>query len=291
MIPVCLRRSAAIASVILVLSGCMGRFNYQVPKNAPVADKTYDCTVRVDPFNDDRPKIGGTGPMWLYTVPGVIYGYGFYNRPEDGHFYLGIAGFKFKPKDQLAQAAQKSIKHADIFKKAYMKNHNWEEPDLVFTGNIKSTKFKERMYSYGLSVFGPLLWLLGAPDGWTDNHLKIQFILKQPGSESFIWKYTGSDSVSRVHWFYYQGQDVKGYVPAMQHIMANAIDNLQESLKHKSMWSICQGQYSQAANTRKSQHNSSQSAVIVEEIRKAEDDHPGALVTMVRLGLLTSSSP
>lgn len=231
-----LRQSITVASAVLILSGCMGTFNYKVPKDAPVADKTYDCTVRVDPFNDERPRIGGTGTMWVSYIPLMPFGWGFYNRPEDGKMFLSIQSFKFDPKDQLALAAQASLKRANIFNNIYyLVNAPQRKANLVFTGNIKSTKYSERIFTYGLSVVGPLLWLVGLPDGWTDNQLEIQFILKQPETNKIIWQYTGKDSVASTHWFYYQGQDVKGYVPAMQHIMANAIENLQESLKHKSV--------------------------------------------------------
>jgi len=75
-----------------------------------------------------------------------------------------------------------------------------------------------------------LFWLIGAPCGWTDNQLQIEFQLKEPKTWKILWLHMAKHSESRWIWFYYQGQDVKNYVPVMRHCMNEAIDSLQFNL-------------------------------------------------------------
>jgi hypothetical protein len=211
----------------------MGTFNYKVSDDMIKSEKQYKASVAVVNFKDERPKIGGTGKMWLYLVPLVPYGWGIYNRPEDGKLFLSIQSFKFNPSIDLAKASELSLSQSGLFQNIYYLDTYSpnKKPDYIFTGVIKSTLFQEKMFSYCLSVYGPLLWLIGAPDGWTSNQLEINFQLKNPKNGKVLWSYIAEGYESRWHWFYYQGQDVKDYVPVMTRCMNNAIIDLQKYLK------------------------------------------------------------
>jgi hypothetical protein len=231
-----MKNSLIFLSVVLIsasLSGCMGTFKYKVPPNTPTSAIQYDYNVAVEPFKDERPKIG-SNKMFFSWIPGVPFGWGYYNIPEDGKAYLSIQSFKFYPTAELAKAAEKSLKYSGIFKKIYFaQGYISKKPDYIFTGIIKSTLYKEKIFTYCFSFLGSLFWLVGAPDGWTENQLKIQFILKSVKENKIIWTYTVKKSKDRVTWFYYQGQDVKNYVPVMQKCMQEAIANLEVFMDKK----------------------------------------------------------
>ncbi|HJO94236.1 MAG TPA: hypothetical protein QF753_12615 [Victivallales bacterium] len=221
-----------IGLISISITGCMGTFKYKVPPNSPISSIQYDCTVAVEPFKDERPTIG-SNKMFFSWIPGVPFGWGHYNIPEDGKVYLTIQSFKFYPTVELAKAAEDSLKYSEIFKKIYFaQGYIEDQPDYIFSGNIKSTLYEEKIFTYCLSFFGSLLWLVGAPAGWTDNQLEIQFILKSVKDNKIIWTYTAKNSKDRVEWFYYQGQDVKNYVPVMQKCMQEAIVNLEEFMQN-----------------------------------------------------------
>ena len=214
------------------LSACIGTFKYKVPKDAPIAEHQYNCTIDVENFQDKRPRIG-SNKMFFFWIPLLPYGWGYYNRPEDGTMYLGINGFDFEPNFQLRQAAEMSLKHSKLFQNDYFLNPYIEEkPDYIFTGIINSTLYRQKVFSYCLSVDGPLLWFIGAPMGWTENQLDIDFILKSTKDNKTVWSYNAKNSEDSVHWFYYQGQDVKDYVPVMQKCMNEAIINLENFIKN-----------------------------------------------------------
>ncbi|MCP4177301.1 MAG: hypothetical protein GY756_06005 [bacterium] len=221
-----------ICLISLCLTGCMGTFKYKVPPNSPTSDIQYDYTVAVEPFKDERPTIG-SNKMFFSWIPGLPFGWGYYNIPEKGKVYLSIQSFRFYPTVELAKASEESLQYSGIFKKIYFADGYIEnKPDFIFTGNIKSTLYREKIFTYCLSFFGSLFWLVGAPAGWCDNQLEIQFVLKSVKDNKIIWTYTAKNSKDRVEWFYYQGQDVKDYVPVMQECMQEAITNLEEFMEN-----------------------------------------------------------
>jgi hypothetical protein len=221
-----------LGAVLLTLSGCLGTFNYQVPVDTPIAKYKYNCTVAVEKFKDERPTVGGTGKMWLSLIPLMPFGWGYYNRPEDGKSYLSLSSFKFDPVEQLANASEMSLQYSGLFRNIYLiDNYTDTKPDFIFTGIIKSTLYRQKVFTYCLSFCGPIFWLLGAPEGWTANQLEIDFILKSVRDDRIVWTYTAKSSKDQAQWFYCWGQDVKNYVPVMQKCMNEAIINLQEFMK------------------------------------------------------------
>ncbi len=203
-----MRRSLNYFTVVcccLLISGCMGTFDYRVPADAAIAKHQYDCTVVVENFKDNRPEIG-SNKMFFSWIPLMPFGWGYYNRPEDGKFYLSIQSFKFYPTVQLAEAAEMSLKYSKLFKNIYfLKQYTEIKPDYIFTGIIESTLYRQKMFTYCLSFFGSLLWLIGAPAGWTENQIEIDFILKSAKDNKTIWTYNAKNSEDEVEWFYYQG--------------------------------------------------------------------------------------
>ena len=221
-----------VGLMCLALSGCLGTFDYKVSPNTPTDKHQYSCTVAVEQFKDGRPTVGGTGKMWFSLLPLMPFGWGYYNRPEDGKSFLSLSSFKFNPTEQLAQASEMSLDRSGLFKNIYFLDSYTEvKPDFIFTGIVKSTLYRQKVFTYCLSVCGSVFWLLGAPEGWTENQIEVEFILKSAKDNKTVWTYTAKSSKDRVQWFYCWGQDVKNYVPAMQDCINEAILDLQRFMR------------------------------------------------------------
>jgi hypothetical protein len=225
--------TSVIIIALITLTGCIGTFNYQESADMTKSAKKYPISVAVENFDDARPNIGGSGKMWLAYIPLMPYGWGYYNHPENGKFYLSIKSFQFNPTIDLANAATISLRHAKIFKKIYqIKKYSDFKPDFIFSGIIYQTRHDQKLFLYGLSVYGSILWLIGAPDAWTEDTIEIEFFMKNRLTKKTVWSYKTAKSDSRTHWFYYQGQDVKDFVPVMKLIMNDAIKDLASTLKN-----------------------------------------------------------
>ncbi|NOY69335.1 MAG: hypothetical protein GXP53_07575, partial [Deltaproteobacteria bacterium] len=45
------------------------------------------------------------------------------------------------------------------------------------SGSILSTQYKGKLFSYGLSVYGPVLWFIGFPATTIQNELSVEMAL------------------------------------------------------------------------------------------------------------------
>ena len=216
-----------------LLTGCMGTFNYKDSPAMTTVDHQYPITIAVETFYDARPSKGGSGKMQLSYLPLMPYDWGYYNKPEDGKIYLSISSFKFYPTIDLARAATISLKHADIFKDVYqVTKYSDFKPDFIFSGTIYLTLHDQKVFTYCLSAPGCLLQFIGAPAGWTEATIEIEFFLKERATNKLAWHYRSKKSDTTVHWFYYQGQDVKDFSRIYQRIMNDAVKDLASTLKH-----------------------------------------------------------
>ncbi len=169
--------------------------------------------------------------MWLSYIPLVPYGWGYYNKPENGNMFFSITKFNFSPENELAIASEQALKHSKLFSKVtYINKLTDEKYSYIFTGSINSTLFEEKMFTYCFSLYGPLLWFLGAPAGWTSNTLNITFYLKDASTGKILWEDNEEGYDSSLHWFYYQGQDVSMYDDIFNEIAQRAIDKLSKFL-------------------------------------------------------------
>ncbi len=100
-----------------------------------------------------------------------------------------------------------------------------DEADYVLTSSIREGKYRGRIYSYGLSVFGPMLWIFGLPAGRSKVDLKLDLILKnQEGSE--VWRHTIDNSWKITQGYYYKmGRDMEGLARTLQTGLNDALQN------------------------------------------------------------------
>lgn len=232
---------ASIMSIssILFLSGCGATAKFVYPddmrnltrlQESPVHNKI----VAVLPFDDSRASSNDLGSLFMYMVPLWPYGVCYYNRPDAALYFMSINKFDFNPSEDLAKAAAMSLRRSNLFKDAFFTfGGEKNQADYFLSGNIISTEYKGRIFSYGLSIFGPILWTLGAPAGTSANKLTFNLILRDK-QNTIIWEYTTDKSQYLIQWLYYgMGYDVQMYPKLMEQSMNEAILDMANKLRAK----------------------------------------------------------
>lgn len=225
-----------VLPVVLVLTGCGPTAKFVYPDNPQnlikiVDQPKYDVKVGVIPLDEMRNSKNSCA-FWLYAIPICPAGFAEYERPDAAKSFLSVVDFEFDVSEDLAKAVVASAKKSGLFKDCFFTyGGEKDSADIIIGGEVLSTKYKGCMMSYGLSVFGPLLWYVGAPAGSSENFLKLRLIAKDR-SGKVIWEYTSEKSTKVTQGLYYNmGHDVRGYSPLMEKIMNEALPNLDKALQ------------------------------------------------------------
>lgn len=143
-----------------------------------------------------------------------------------------IAEFDFTPSEDLAKAIATSLRRSNLFENVYFTYGGELESDLLIKGSILSTDWEGKIYSYGLSVFGPLLWFFGLPCGSSYNEIKLELFLDKTDTKELIWQYSFDKSDRVIQGlYYYWGHDAKAYTRLMEDGMNEAIKSLDVQLR------------------------------------------------------------
>jgi hypothetical protein len=228
--------TAAVCSLVLCGCGTTSKFIYPSNVNnlAQIAEApVYDKKVAVVPFVDYRGDTNDMSTIFLYLIPLWPYGYCEYQRPEASSGFMTVGYFDFTADEDLAKAAALSLRRSNLFKDAFFTfGGDKDRADFVFHGDIYSTTYKAGVYSYGLSMAGPYLWLLGLPAGTSTNQLKIKFYMTRKNSRDIIWQYSFEDEKEITQGIYYRvGEDVKMYVPLLEKALNAAIIDLYKQIQ------------------------------------------------------------
>jgi len=138
-----------------------------------------------------------------------------------------------KGREDLAKAAAEELQASHIFKEVFFTNRA-SDGDLVLSGTIKSTNYSGKLFSYGLSVYGPLLWFVGFPASYAKNAIEVSFTLKDRQSQRLIWQNSYSEEDSKTSWLYYLRSDFN-YSDLYKKIMLQAMKDLRASLASPSV--------------------------------------------------------
>ncbi|UDQ97263.1 hypothetical protein AAEX28_09485 [Lentisphaerota bacterium WC36G] len=231
-------RLVIIAILLFILTGCGTTAKFVYPssmKNLVQVDSNpvYHKKIAILPFYDYRSNENSTGTRLLQLIPLFPYGYINYNRPEAAVLFISVHKFGFSPSEDLAKAAALSLRHSNLFDEAFFTfGGQQNKADYVMYGNIYSTLYHGTIYSYGLSFAGELLWILGAPQGVSQNNLEINFQLKDK-NKKVVWEHTYKGQNECMQWLYYRnGHDVKAYSILMEEAMNEVVKDLAKTFKN-----------------------------------------------------------
>lgn len=219
---------------LLASCGAVSRFNYPADMDdlalvSPTPFQPYK--VAVPPFKDSRLDLNLSSSLWIYLLPLCPYGYVEYYRPEKAERFVSISEFIFNPTVDLAQAAVFSLRRSNLFTDVNFTPAG-KNAELVFNGEIIMTYYKGRLFTYGLSWTGPLLWLIGAPAATSGDRLRVKFSLTRPGRPQPMWEYVYDGDDWTVQWIYgQQARDTVFFSSLMQEAMNSAIRDLRNRLE------------------------------------------------------------
>lgn len=121
----------------------------------------------------------------LAVVPLVPYGSVSNARPENTRIHATSGEWTFQPAEDIPRAVAAELQASGLFREAFFTTR-LSEGELVLKIAILSTLQEGKVITYGLSVYGPLLWLIGFPAGTASNELKLDFDLQDRAGRS-LW--------------------------------------------------------------------------------------------------------
>jgi len=224
----------AIFAAIAILAGATGcnnmpRFVYS-DNVTTQSQVTIKKNLIVLPLKDGREMGEDQANWWLEVIPLLPYGYADYTFPETAKTFAQIHAFRFTPCEDLSKAAMQSMKKSGLFadvKFMYASDEALKSGDYVLSGELKSVQYSGKKFTYGLTLAGPCLWLLGAPTGTSMNQLIFDLTI-QDKTGRIVWKYEYAQSKQLWQGFYYNVfKDCSMYSPMMAEAMQAAIKDLQ----------------------------------------------------------------
>lgn len=230
-------KNILLAVSLLILTGCGTTAKFVYPskmKNLVQLDTEpiLHQTVAVLPFDDFRGNENSM-MMALYLIPLMPYGYSTYDRPEAAHGFLSIASFECDVSEDLAKAFATSLRRSNLFNNAYFTfGGEKDNADFNISSEVNEMFYKGRIFSYGLSLYGPCLWLFGAPAGTVQNKIDLTLYLRKSGSQKILWEYNIKNEIWFNEWLYYRmGWDVKSFAEMLEQGYNEAILDLQKQIR------------------------------------------------------------
>lgn len=227
---------AAALTLVCGLAGCgtTGKFVYPADMSQLFRyegkDAAKDKVVAVIPFEDHR--LAENSNMYpMYLIPLMPFGWADYQRPDAANMFLSVAAYDATPAEDLAKAAAVSLRQAGLFRDVFFTSGEGKDrADLVISGQIREMRYRSKMFTYCLSVYGPLFWIFGAPAGTSENRLAVDLVMTDKGGRT-VWTRHMEGERWIVQWIYSKmGHDVKMFAEICQDEMNCAMKDLAEKM-------------------------------------------------------------
>jgi hypothetical protein len=202
-------RCALASLAVAFTTGCVAPQKTWVyhPNSYTPATSSTGKKVAVLPFEDGRENKNSNW-LGMYAVPLVPYGWLDYYSPEgmERHMVSGM-WMNYKPTEDYAKALAEDLNKTGLFSEAYF-DFRRTGGDYAVTGKIVSTKYDGTVISYGLSIFGPVLWIIGAPASTFGNELSVELTLVDSAANKPVFsKVYTAEPRNKVNWIYYHHDD------------------------------------------------------------------------------------
>jgi hypothetical protein len=193
--------------ILLALSlGCATTRDWKyTPEPRQTIEPIADFSVAVLPFEDQRAN-ENKNRVLMYLIPLFPYGWAEYEAPEGQEQHITSSLWQFKPPDDFARAVAQEVENARLFREAFVSNRA-SEGDYVLLGEIVSTKYEGKIFSYGFSAYAAYLWILGLPAATHSNELEVRLRLAKTPSDPPLWTHTIKRSTSHTSWLYVMKPD------------------------------------------------------------------------------------
>ena len=178
----------------LFLTGCVSHRGW-VYQSDPKEFKQPEITktIAVLPFTDKRENINADR-MGIGFIPLVPFGWQDLKTPET------IINQQFYPKEDFAKATAQELNSASIFKDVFF-SYKETDSDYILVGELEQSDIHTKIFFYGLSAPGDLLWFLGFPAAYYSNKITLNFKLLDKNYHTKFSK-TYSESIEEIWWIY-----------------------------------------------------------------------------------------
>ncbi len=180
-------------------------------------------SVSVPPFMDTRVN-ENRNRVLMYAIPLMPFGWADYKTPEGAQMHMTSGLWMWRPNEDIAKAAAEELNSANVFKEVFF-SHRATDGELVLQGTIRSTDFSGKIFSYGLSVYGPLLWFIGLPATSADNELDVTFSLRDSATNATLWERNYRRADGNLSWIYVMKSDFM-YPDLLKEMLMEAVRDI-----------------------------------------------------------------
>ena len=227
-----IRASLTCLVACLALTACGTTAKWSYPPNETAgyeARESHPQKVAVKMGIDQRPA-ENSNMFAMYLVPLVPWGWMEYERPEAARMYNSIVEYDIDMSKDPALAVATEFQRSKLFPQAFFTYGGDTEGAWVCEVTPVRMAWEGRVYSYGLSVFGPLLWFLGLPAGQNDCHIEFDIrLVDASGEEVWRGRLHGVEEVTS-GLYYNMGRDATGFAIAFERGMQELLPLMEASL-------------------------------------------------------------
>lgn len=195
-------------------------------------EKKYDLNLAVVPLAEKRGVLKKYGSVYTYLIPLVPYGTIRYERPDQARMFNTQDEFEFNMSENLLDVVVAAIRGSNLFNNVILTAAPLEsKADLILSGDLYSTLYEGKTYSYGISFLGPALWCFGLPAGSSHKKLGLSLYLKKIDTGELVWSYDINKEKTVIQGLYHNwGKNVNSFVGLMEDGVKEAILDMQQKL-------------------------------------------------------------
>ncbi len=231
-----LRTKILVSILCFFVSGCASQRSWRYSIDRYPADRKplLSKGLAVPPFRDLRPDKNKDSGL-LPFIPLVPLAWVDYSTPEIAfQKRTTFPVWQFQPTEDFAKAAAEEISASGLFKEAFFTSQA-SEGDLVLRGDIKSTRYWGKVFTYGLSIYASAAWMLGLPCGTVRNELEVEFTLVDNATGALLWHESYNMTYHKSpFWIYYIPSDFD-YDNLFKAMMRDVVKSLESTLADRSV--------------------------------------------------------
>ncbi len=189
--------------------------------------------IAVVPFAEKRGEAKSYGSVYKYLIPLVPYGTIRYERPDQARMFNVQDEVEFNMSENLLKITADGVKKSGLFDSVIITHTPLEsKADLILSGEIYSTLYEGKTYSYGISFLGPALWCLGLPAGSSYKKLGISLYLKRIDTAETVWSYDLNKEKIVIQGLYRNwGKNMNSFVGLMEEGIEEVIADMRSKLR------------------------------------------------------------
>ena len=202
------------------------------PNSYGVESNQVQKSVVVTPFKDSRENVN-KDMVRMYYIPLVPFGWQRFDIPEGSmaHTNSGMWA-NYAPKDDFAKALVQELQEARVVKEVFF-DYKKGNSDLQIKGEILNTKYNGKILTYGLSIYGGVLWYIGAPMSIISNELSIELSIIDSKTDKILFSKTYiAPKYKKTSWVYFVKSDFN-YSEMLKGLYNQFVEDFKNSFSRK----------------------------------------------------------